>query len=212
MYGKAANYKTTDFEIDDLVVEDIPTASEIALEATEDPQLGLRLRLEYDAFLYQWDDMERFLENFLVFLRSIIKDHRQSVDEIEMCGSKELEHLRRNCWMMTVERNVWDNESVLSKITSLANDRPEATAIATSNGLSISYEDLLHGAGKIAFSLRDSGVGPGRLVGILAQPGIEMVAAMIGVVQLRCGYVPLDPKFAITYYTGLWSLSHFDRR
>lgn len=196
MYGNTPKYKTRDFEIDGVVVEDIPTASEISLEALEDPQLGLRLRLEYDSFLYGSHEMERFLENFLVFLRSIIKDHRQTVDEIDMCGSKELEYLRTNCWAVNTEKDAWDSESVLSKVESLAKERPHATAIVTSDGQSISYQDLVRQASKIAYSLRGAGLAPGCLVGILAHPGIDMIAAMMGVVQLRCGYVPLDPRFA----------------
>jgi acyl transferase domain-containing protein/NADPH:quinone reductase-like Zn-dependent oxidoreductase/NAD(P)-dependent dehydrogenase (short-subunit alcohol dehydrogenase family) len=196
MYGKAPKYKTADFEIDDVVVEDIPTASEIALEALEDPRSGLNLRFEYDSFLYSADDMERFLENFMVFLTSIIKDHHQTIDEIEMCGPKELEYLKANCWAGNFEENAWNNESVMSKVTALAKEQPQATAIMTSNGETITYEDLILKAGRISLSLRDAGLSPGQFVGILAQPGIDMAAAMMGVVQLRCGYVPLDPKFA----------------
>ena len=78
----------------------------------------------------------------------------------------------------------------------VAERHPEKIAILTSDGETISYANLLSKAQRIAFSLRDAGTSPGHFVGIMSHPGISMVAAMMGTVYARCGYVPLDPKFA----------------
>ncbi len=196
MYGKPPMYKTSDFTIEDVLAEDIPTACEMQLEALEDPQSGIKLRLEYDSFLYEAGDMERFFENFSTFVISVIRDHRQPVDEIEMCGSKELDYLRSQCWGVEFKENAWNDQSVIDRVTEIADKHPEKAAISTSDGETISYADLLSKAQRIAFSLRDSGTSPGQLVGIMCQPGIHMVAAMMGAVYASCGYVPLDPKFA----------------
>ena len=196
MYGKPRKYKTEDFSIEDVLVEDIPTACEMQLEVLEDPRSGFILRLEYDSFLYEADDMERFFENFCTFVKSVIKDHRQPVDEVEMCGSKELSYLRSKCWGVNVKENVWNEQSVIDRTTDVARRHPEKTAILTCEGATISYANLLSKAQRVAFSLRDAGISPGQFVGIMCHPGIPMVAAMIGAVYASCGYVPLDPKFA----------------
>ena len=105
MYGKPPKYRTKDFTIEDLQVEDIPTACEMQLEVLEDIQSGIVLRFEYDSFLYEAGDMERFFENFSTFLKSVVRDHRQPVDEIGMCGSKELDYLRSECWGLEIQEN-----------------------------------------------------------------------------------------------------------
>ena len=196
MYGKPPQYKTADFSIVDVTIEDIPTAVEMQLEAIEDPNSGLQLRFEYDSLLYGAQDMDRFFENFTTFVKSVIQDHLQPVDEIEMCGPKELKHLEARCWAGDLQMNAWNDQSIVSKIMGFAESQPQATAIITSDGETITYADVVLKGQKIASLLGEAGIMPGQFVGILCQPGIEMVTAMIGVAYMRCGYVPLDPKFA----------------
>ena len=196
MYGKPPKYKTEDFTIEDILIEDIPTACEMQLEVLEDPQSGIMLRFEYDSFLYELSDMERFFENFSTFVKSVVKDHRQPVDEIEMCGPKELDYLRSECWGVDIKENAWNEQSVIDRTTQVGERHPEKIAILTSDGETINYANLLSKAQRIAFHLRDAGTSPGHFVGIMSHPGISMVAAMMGVVFASCGYVPLDPKFA----------------
>ncbi|KAL3426470.1 beta-ketoacyl synthase domain-containing protein [Phlyctema vagabunda] len=193
--GKLPKYKTADFEITDVLVEDIPTSSDMALEATEDPR-GLKLRFEYDSFLYGEDEMARFFENFVVFMTSVVKDHRQIIGEIEMCGPQELRHLKANCWGLDLKDNAWNLDSVSDRILMNVRERPGSLAIITSEGNSITYTELVRMAEAIAYNLQESHVQPGQLVGVIAKPSIDMVAAMMAVVFLRCGYVPLDHKFA----------------
>ena len=196
MYGKTPKYQTDDFTIEDVFVEDIPTACELQLEALEDPQSGIKLRLEYDSFLYEVGDMERFFENFSTFVTSAVRDHRQPVDEIEMCGPKELHYLRSECWGTDFKMNAWNNQSIIDRVTEIAKKNPERTAILTSDGKTICYSDLLSKAQRIAFFLRHADNPPGEIVGIICYPGIDMIASMMGAVFAGCGYLPLDPKFA----------------
>lgn len=196
MYGRAPKYKTMDFEVVDVIVEDIPTPCEMALEALEDARSGLNLRFEYDSFLYGGQDMERFFENFLTFITNIIRDHRQPIEEIEMCGPKELRYLKTKFWAADLRENDWNDKSVLSRFEEMANTQPQATAILTSCGENISYENLTLQARRIAISLLEAGASAGQFVGILSHPGIDMVAAMLGATYTRSGYVPLDPNIA----------------
>ena len=196
MHGNPPNYQLDDFTIKDISAEDIPTACELQLEAFEDPQSGIKLRLEYDSFLYGASDMERFFENFSTFVTSVVRDHRQPVDEIEMCGPKELNYLRSECWETDLKMNAWNNQSIIDRITEIAKRNPERTAILTSDGKTICYSDLLSKAQRIAFFLRDAEVPPSQVVGIFCYPGIDMIASMMGAVFAGCGYLPLDPKFA----------------
>lgn len=197
MHGAFPVYRTQDFSIYDVQSEDIPTACEMNLEALEDPENGLNLRLEYSTTLYEADDMDRFFDNFLTFLTSAIKDHRQPIGEIKMCGPKEIKHLEGTYWNTSFTENPWKDTSVCEKIIQNAKAQPDAVAITTSNGEKISYSSLLERAQKVAFSLRQSGVSQGQRVGLLAKPGIDAITAMVGILLTRCCYVALDPEFAL---------------
>lgn len=196
MHGKMPNYPTQDFNIYDITSNDIPTACELNLEAMEDPATGLNLGLEYSTTLYDSEDMGRFFENFLAFTTSVIKDHRQPISEIGMCGPKEIQHLRSNYWATDLTENTWNNASVLEKIFENAKAHPNAVAIRTSEDDTITYEDLVRRSRRIAFALRRRGATPGQYIGIFSRPGIDAISGMVGILLIRCGYVPMDPDFA----------------
>ena len=196
MYGKPPKYSTADFTIEDFTIEDIPTACEIQLEALEDPESGINFRFEYDSLLYGLEEMERFFDNFMTFVESVVKDHLQPIEEIQMCGRLEIEHLRENCWADGLSNNTWEGQTICARIRENANAHPEKTAVLTSSGQKITYRDLYHSAETVAGQLQASGVIPGQCVGISCYPGIDMVVAMIGIALSRCSYLPLDPSFA----------------
>ncbi|KAI9676095.1 MAG: putative Hybrid PKS-NRPS biosynthetic cluster [Caeruleum heppii] len=196
MHGQMPRYPTSDFEIHDVTSEDIPTACDLALEAFEDPVRGLKLNLQYSSTLYHGEDMDRFLDNFQAFLTSAVKDHRQPIAEMPMCGEKEIEHLRANYWATELTKNTWNDMSVMDRFFAQAQAQPEAVAIKTSEGIMISYGELADKAQRIGHSLKQAGASPGQFIGLYSRPGIRTVAAMMGILLNRCGYVSMDPTFA----------------
>ncbi|CAD6587369.1 MAG: hypothetical protein ASARMPREDX12_002825 [Alectoria sarmentosa] len=196
-HGKMPKFKTQDFEISQIDGEDIPTACEMQLEALEDPDKGLDLRLEYSSTLYGFKEMELFFDNFLHYFTNVIKDHRQPISEVAMCGPKEIDHLKSSSWNTAFTENTWGTGSVIDQISEIAKSAPKATAIEDSEGRSVTYENLIGKAQKIAASLQQSGASPGDFVGILSRPGIESISAMLGTLIAGCGYIPMDPEFAI---------------
>ena len=198
MYGKPPAYSTADFTIADFAIQDIPTPCELALEATEDPERGLELQLQYDTSLYGPDAMARFLENFVVFLGSAARDHRQPIDEVALCGPLELAYQEAHCWGAEVAPDpaAWAGKSIVSKILDITHSQPQATAVETSDRETISYADLTKRAERVAIEVERAGGRPGGLVGVMFPPGIDMVVAMLGAALAGRGYVPLDPDFA----------------
>ncbi|GAA4274584.1 amino acid adenylation domain-containing protein [Aquimarina gracilis] len=59
----------------------------------------------------------------------------------------------------------------------------------------IDYKSLMERASEVAGELVDRGVKPGSLVGVCMHRSWELVAALIGVMQAGCAYVPLDPAY-----------------
>ncbi|KAK7569271.1 hypothetical protein JOL62DRAFT_495686 [Phyllosticta paracitricarpa] len=196
IHGEMPTFHARDFDIDNVESSDIPTACDLQLEALAVSD-GLNLNLEYSTDLYGAEDMERFLDNFCTFLASCVKDHRQPVEEIDMSGCKELLHLKEKYWNTQYIENAWKEETVLTKILRAAQDSPNAIAINTSDGDSITYEKLVTKAQRIGAVLAKSGVEPAHRVAILSNPGVEAISSMLGVLLARSGYVALDPTFAV---------------
>ncbi|KAI9042421.1 putative LovB-like polyketide synthase [Aspergillus affinis] len=197
IHGTMPTYSAGDFDIVDVQGEDVPTACELGLEALEDPAKGLHLRLESSSTLYGAADMERFLDNFVAFMSSIIRDPRQPVAEIGMVGPKELALLKERFFNMAHTENTWKNQSVADRIMDMARQHPTAIAIETSgDGQQLTYWELVADASGIAAAIRNAEVQIGSRVGVFSRPGREAITAMLGVLFAGCGFVALDPEFA----------------
>lgn len=196
MYAKSPKYTTTDFEILDVHVTDVPTACEMQFEVMEDPESGLDFTLDYDSYLYGAPDMDRFLENFMAFTESAVRDFRQSIEEIDMCGPMEIDFLRTTCWLEEKSDRTWMDMPMWERFTQVVREQPRSVAVKTSSGQSITYELLKRRAEEMAALLQSAGIRQGDRVGVLSHPSIDAIAAMLSTAILRCTYVPLDPNYA----------------
>jgi non-ribosomal peptide synthetase component F len=73
-------------------------------------------------------------------------------------------------------------------------DAPDAIAVVHGN-VQVTYQDLNATANQIAHRLQSAGVGPDVRVGICAQRGVPLLAAMLGVLKAGGAYLPLDPTY-----------------
>ncbi|MFH8800533.1 amino acid adenylation domain-containing protein [Streptomyces sp. NPDC017936] len=80
---------------------------------------------------------------------------------------------------------------VVARVRELAAARPGAEAVADEDER-LTYGELAERAGGIAAHLSGAGLGPGSLVGVLAAPGCDFVAGVLGTLAAGAAWVPLD--------------------
>ena len=71
----------------------------------------------------------------------------------------------------------------------------QAVAITGSDGRPISYAELAADADRVTARLLAAGARPGDLIGLAGRRSADLVAAVLGIVQAGCAYVPLDPAY-----------------
>ncbi|HKV11086.1 MAG TPA: amino acid adenylation domain-containing protein, partial [Thermoanaerobaculia bacterium] len=74
-----------------------------------------------------------------------------------------------------------------------ASRRPEAVAVELGES-ALSYGDLARRAHQLARHLRGLGVAPGDRVGLCVERSLEMVVALVGILEAGAAYVALDPE------------------
>ena len=72
--------------------------------------------------------------------------------------------------------------------------RPDAVAVVGPDGQA-TYAELERRANRIAHRLVAAGVAPDTPVGVLLEPGVDLAAAILGVLSAGAGYLPVDPTY-----------------
>jgi len=111
-------------------------------------------------------------------------------DDVDLVDDAEWARLSR--WSRTVRVPI--DEPVHRLFTRWAEKQPDAVAVATDDTV-VTYQALHDRAKGIALELRRRGVGTGDAVGVLAERGIDCVAAIVGVAVAGATAVPLDPAY-----------------
>jgi amino acid adenylation domain-containing protein/thioester reductase-like protein len=74
-----------------------------------------------------------------------------------------------------------------------AAERPDAVAVCDDRD-QLTYAQLAERSGRIAAALRDRGEGPGSIVGLVLDRGVDLPAAILGVLEAGAAYLPIDPE------------------
>ncbi|MEV0135170.1 amino acid adenylation domain-containing protein [Dactylosporangium sp. NPDC050688] len=76
-----------------------------------------------------------------------------------------------------------------------AAERPDAVAVSGDGEQDrLTYAQLSERAGRIAAALRERGEGPGSIVGLVLERGVDLPAAVLGVLRAGAAYLPIDPE------------------
>ncbi|MBB5932067.1 non-ribosomal peptide synthetase [Streptomyces echinatus] len=80
--------------------------------------------------------------------------------------------------------------------------RPEATALRWAGG-TMSYGELNRWANRVAWDLKEHGVGAETVVGVGVPRGPAMIAAVLGVLKAGGAYLPLEPTLPADRVAGM---------
>ncbi|MEV6279729.1 amino acid adenylation domain-containing protein [Nocardia sp. NPDC051832] len=152
---------------------------------------GGYLRLEGDARVYTEDDLHRYTESLLRYLRQAVADPAAPIGSVDMLGAQRTQVLEE--WNDTAEPI--DSAATL---LGLFEDRvarcPDSVAIE-SGALRLTYGELDRRAEQVAGTLVSRGVRPDSVVAVALPRSVELVVAILAVVKAGGAYLPVDPAY-----------------
>ncbi|HEY1375665.1 MAG TPA: amino acid adenylation domain-containing protein, partial [Gemmataceae bacterium] len=154
---------------------------------------GLEGLLEYSTDLFEAETARRLCRCFATLLEAAAGDPDRPVAGLPLLGEADRRKLLVE-WNDTAV--AWPDAPRLlhELIGRQARRTPDAVAIVF-EGTTLTYGELDRRSARLAHHLRELGVGPDVLVGILLDRSPDVVVALLAVLRAGGAYVPLDPAF-----------------
>ncbi len=147
---------------------------------------------EYRTELFDAATIARLAAQWPVLLEGLAADPDLAVGDLPLMPTAE-----RHQVLSMGTATAYPREACIHELfAAQAAERPEAVALVWDAG-TVTYGELDRWSNRIAHRLRDLGVGPESLVGVLLERGAELVAVLLGILKAGGAYLPLDPTYPL---------------
>ena len=160
------------------------------LSLKENPQ-GITGRIAFNAKLFDKDEIARFREYYANILKTVAKNPEIKLYEIDMLSEEEKQELLTA--FNNTEAEYPEDKTIHRLFEEQAERTPDNIAVVYRDN-KLTYKELNEKANRLARILKNKGVMPDRIVGIMAEPSIEMLVAMLAVLKAGGAYLPIDTK------------------
>ncbi|GAA4545286.1 amino acid adenylation domain-containing protein [Amycolatopsis samaneae] len=151
---------------------------------------GLACLLWYRADLFDRATVVRMAGHLDTVLAGVLATPAAPLSTVPVMTGDELRRITVE-WNATAAEFPADR-CVPELIAERAGQVPDATAVLFGRE-SLTYAELHTRANRLAWHLIDRGAGPGTVVGVYVERGMDMVVAILAVLRAGAAYVPLDP-------------------
>ncbi|WP_025858616.1 non-ribosomal peptide synthetase [Pseudomonas sp. CHM02] len=169
------------------------TKFDLNLEVTDlDHRLGCCLT--YSTDLFDEPRIARMAEHWRNLLEALIADPQQRLSELPLLTVAEQRALQDSLGIEAGEHRL--DQCIHQLFSQQAAARGDAPAL-TFAGETLGYRELDARANRLAWMLRERGVGPQVRVGLALPRSLEMVIGLLAILKAGGAYVPLDPEYPL---------------
>ncbi|WP_242167030.1 MULTISPECIES: non-ribosomal peptide synthetase [unclassified Pseudomonas] len=169
------------------------TKFDLNLEVTDlDHRLGCCLT--YSTDLFDEPRIARMAEHWRNLLEALIANPQQRLSELPLLSAVEQRALQDSLGVEAGEHRL--DQCIHQLFSQQASKRADAPAL-TFAGETLTYRELDARANRLAWMLRERGVGPQVRVGLALPRSLEMVVGLLAILKAGGAYVPLDPEYPL---------------
>ncbi|WP_428552439.1 non-ribosomal peptide synthetase [Pseudomonas edaphica] len=169
------------------------TKFDLNLEVTDlDHRLGCCLT--YSTDLFDQPRIARMAAHWQNLLEALIANPQQRLSELPLLTATEQRALQSSLGIEAGEHRL--DQCIHPLFSQQVLARPDAAAL-TFAGVTLSYRELDERANRLAWMLRERGVGPQVRVGLALPRSLEMVIGLLAILKAGGAYVPLDPEYPL---------------
>ncbi|UCH94096.1 MAG: amino acid adenylation domain-containing protein [Candidatus Aminicenantes bacterium] len=195
---------------------------DLTIEAIESREEMIYFVLEYCTRLYKRETIERLARHFVNIIREVVKAPEIKLSAIQVISEKEkkqlaeelndtdLEYTRTKMAHELFEEQAERTPDHIALVGQIpkgvappAYKESQITNKAVSfgqvlnafGGMHLTYRELNKASDQLAYMLKEKGVQPDTIVGIMVEPSIEMVIGLLGILKSGGAYLPIEPDY-----------------
>jgi amino acid adenylation domain-containing protein len=164
-------------------------------------------KFEYCTRLFREETIRRFIDYFKTILSAVPGNPGQRIQEIEIIPGEEKRRLLQDFNATAAD---YPKEKTIHRLfEEQAEQTPNHVALVEPlekiegrRGLAplsvpifITYRELNRQSRQLAFKLKEKGVKPGTIAGIMVKRTIRMMVGLLGILKAGAAYLPLDPGY-----------------
>jgi amino acid adenylation domain-containing protein len=153
---------------------------------------GLNTTWEYSTELFRPQTVARMTEHFRTLAESAAVGGGQRLSRLSMLSEGERAKVLVS-WNASQDE-LPERPSIKELFEEQVARTPSGEAVVCGEQR-LTFAELNARANRVAWRLRELGVGPSTLVGVLMEKSIDLLPAVLGVVKAGGAYVPLDPLY-----------------
>jgi amino acid adenylation domain-containing protein len=153
---------------------------------------GLEGIVEFRADLFEPSTAERLARHYETLMTAIVADPDGAISTLPLLTAGERRDLVTG-WNATASD--YPRESTVPRLFAAQAARTPNAPAVTFGETTLSYATLADRVKTTAARLQDAGVRPGTLVGVHLERSIDLVVAVLAILEAGGAYVPLDPAF-----------------
>ncbi|OKH53429.1 non-ribosomal peptide synthetase [Calothrix sp. HK-06] len=155
---------------------------------------GIRGIVVYNSDLFEDATISRMLKHFTTLLESIVAEPEERIANLPILTEAELNQILFE-WNDT--RSDYPSNHCIHELF-------EQQVTQNSNNIALNYEnietqynELNNRSNQLAHHLQKLGVNTETVVGICAEPSIDMIVGILGILKAGGAYLPLDPTYPL---------------
>ncbi len=187
--GKSNSFVAEGFEISSINVDE-QTSFDLNLVII--PGDGMQIQFEYNALVYESVMLERLLGHFTHLLEQVVSNPKVTLKEVEIITLPEKSFILESFHQDSID--LVDGNTVHQLFEKQVERTPDALAVVFEEER-ITYLELNKRANQLARTLRESGIQPDQLVGVMVERSVDMIVALLSVLKAGGAYVPIDPEY-----------------
>ena len=163
--------------------------SSLSLEVEEWAE-DLRMNFKYRHGQFDEETIDRLVGHWQTLLEGIVTDPTQSIARLPLLTAQERHQLLVE-WNAT--ETAYPLDQCLHQLFEAQVERTPQAVVVICEGEQLNYQELNAHANRLAHQLREHGVGPDKVVALLAERSLPFLVSILAVFKAGGAYLPLDP-------------------